>query len=73
MYLGNLHLKNQAHFATAKGSVRPLEAIFKTLDFKPMVFGTSAEASTNVGEFVEIAVEYGVEHMGRSMAVTSVE
>ena len=51
----------------------PLEAIFKTLDFKSLVFGTFAEASTNVGEFVELAVEYGVEHLGRTMAATSVE
>jgi len=51
----------------------PLEAIFKTLDFKPLVFGTFTEASTNVGEFVELAVEYGVEHLGRTMAATSVE
>ena len=73
MYLGNLHKKDQTHFATAEGLVGPLEAIFRTLDFKPMVFGTFAEASTNVGEFVELAVEYGVEHMGRTMAATSVE
>jgi hypothetical protein len=51
----------------------PLEAIFKTLDFKPLVFGTFAEASTNVGEFVELAVDYGVEHLGKTMAATSVE
>jgi hypothetical protein len=69
MYLGNLHKKDQTHFATTEGSVGPLEAIFRTLDFKPMVFGTFAEASTNVGEFVE----YGMEHMGRTMAATSVE
>ena len=72
MYLGNLHKKDQTHFATTEGSVGPLEAIFRTLDFKPMVFGTFAEASTNVGEFVELAVEYGMEHMGRTMAATSV-
>jgi hypothetical protein len=51
----------------------PLEAIFKTLDFKPLIFGTFAEASTNVGDFVELAVEYGVEHLGRTMAATSVD
>ena len=73
MYLGNLHKTDQTHFATAEGSVGPSEAIFRTLDFKPMVFGTFAEASTNVGEFVELAVEYGVEHMGRTMAATTVE
>jgi len=73
MYLGNLHQKDQTHFATVEGSVGPLEAIFKTLDFKLLVFGTFAEASTNVGEFVELAVEYGVEHMDKIMAATSVE
>jgi hypothetical protein len=73
MYLGSLHKKDQTHFATAEGAVGPLEAIFRTLDFKPMVFGTFAEASANVSEFVELAVEYGVEHMGRNMAATTVE
>jgi hypothetical protein len=43
------------------------------LDFKPLVFGTFAEASTNVGEFVELAVEHGMEHMDMTMATTSVE
>jgi hypothetical protein len=37
--------------------VGPFETIFKTMDFKPLVFGTFAEASTNVGEFMELAVE----------------
>ena len=50
-----------------------MEAIFKTLDFKPLVCGTFSEASTNVGEFVELAVEYGIKHMGRTMPATSVE
>jgi hypothetical protein len=44
-----------------------------TQDFKPLVFGTFAEASTNVGEFVELAVEYRVEHLGRTMAATSMK
>ena len=38
MYLGNLHKKDQAHFATAEGSIGPLKAIFRNLDFKPLVF-----------------------------------
>ena len=50
-----------------------MEAIFRTLDFKPRVFGTFAVAITNVGEFAELAVEYGVERMGRNMAATTVE
>ncbi len=38
-----------------------------------MVFETFAEASTNAAEFLELAVEYGGEHLGRTMAATSVE
>ena len=72
-YLVNLHQKDKDHFATAEGAVGPLEAVFRTLDFKPLVFGTFAEASTNVAEFVELAVEYGVEHLGRTMAATSID
>jgi len=71
--LGNLHQKDHAHFATAEESVGPFETIFKTMDFKPLVFGTFAEASTNVGEFMELAVEYGVGHLGRTTAATSVD
>ena len=56
--MGNLHQKDQANFATAEGEVGPLEAIFKSLDFKALVLGYFAKASTNVGEFVELAVEY---------------
>jgi hypothetical protein len=73
MYIGNLYKKDQTHFATAEVSVGPLEAIFRPLDFKPMVFGTFAEASTNVGEFVELAVEYRVAHMSRTTTATTVE
>ena len=38
-----------------------------------MVFGTFAETSSNVKEFIETAVEYGVEHMGRTIAATKVD
>jgi hypothetical protein len=61
------------HFGTAEGSIGPLEAIFRQLDFKPLVFGTFAEINTNVREFIETAVEYGVEHMGRTIAATTVD
>ena len=43
------------------------------MDFKPLVFGTFGEMSTNVKEVVNMAVEYGVEHLGRSMAATTVD
>ena len=51
------------------GGVRaPLETIFKQLDFKPLVFGAFAEMSSNVKYFVEMAVEYGIGHLGVDMA-----
>ena len=62
-----MHKKDRIHFGTAEGVVGPLEAIFRQLDFKPLVFGTFAESNTNVKEFIDTAVEYGVEHMGRTM------
>jgi CO dehydrogenase nickel-insertion accessory protein CooC1 len=43
------------------------------LDIKPLVFGTFGEMSSNVKEVVNIAVEYGVEHLGRTMAATTVD
>jgi hypothetical protein len=43
------------------------------LDFKPLVFGTFEECSTNVKEVPKTAVEYGVEHLGRSMAATTLD
>ena len=50
-----------------------MEAIFRQLNFKPLVFGTFGEMSSNVGELVETAVEYGVKHLGRNREATSVE
>ncbi len=35
-----------------------METEFKRLDFKPLVFGTFGEASTNVKTVVDMAVEY---------------
>ncbi len=43
------------------------------MDFKPLVFGTFGEMSANVKEVVDMAVEYGVEHLGRTMAATRVD
>jgi hypothetical protein len=36
-----------------------------------MVFGTFAEMSPNVKDFVDMAVEYGLEHLGTSMAAST--
>jgi len=43
------------------------------LDSKPRVFGTFDETSTNVKVVVDMAVEYGVEHLGRTMATSTVD
>jgi len=53
------------HFGPVEGAIGPLEAIFRHLDFKPLVFGTFVESNTNVKEFIDTAVKYGAEHMGR--------
>ena len=43
------------------------------MDYKPLVFGTFAECNSNVKVVLDMAVEYGVEHLGRTMAATTVE
>jgi len=72
-HLINLHKKDWIHFGTAEGAIGPLEPIFRQLDFKPLVFGTFAESITNVREFINTAVDYGVEHTGRTIAATTVD
>ncbi len=47
--------------------------MFRKMDFKPLVFGTFGEMSANVKKVVDMAVEYGVEHLGRTMAATTVD
>ncbi len=63
-YLINLKRKDQVHHGTAEGAREPLEAIFRQLNFKPLVFGTFGEMSSNVGDLMETVVEYGVEYLG---------
>ena len=63
--------KDRKYFGTAETARGPLETLFRRLDFKPLVFGTFGEMNTNVKEVVNIAVEYGVEHLGSSMAATT--
>jgi hypothetical protein len=64
--------KDRQHFGTAETARGPLESIFRKLDFKTLVFGTFGEMSSNVKVGVNMLVEYGVEHLGRTMAVTTV-
>jgi len=51
----------------------PIESIFKQMVFKPLVFGSFGEINFNVKELIVMAVEYGVEHMGRNMVATVVD
>jgi len=68
-----LNKKDKTYFGTAEGAIGSLEAIFRQLDFKPQVFETFAESSSDVREFIDMAVEYGEEHMGRTIATTTVD
>jgi hypothetical protein len=72
-YIVNLKQKDRDHFGTAGGDRGPLESIFRRMDFIPLVFGTFGESSSNVKAVMEMAVEYGVKHLGRTMAATTVD
>ena len=72
-YLANLERKDKAHFWKAEGARGPLEMNFIQIVFQLLVFGTFGETSSNVRELVEIAVEYGAEHLGRSMAASTID
>ncbi len=72
-YITNLKVKDTQHFGTADDSRGPLESLFRRMDFKPLVFGTFGESSSKVKAVIDMAVEYGVEHLGRTMAATTVD
>jgi hypothetical protein len=61
------------HFGIVKGTRGPLEAIFRKGDFKPLVFGTFGEMSDAVKKVLKNTIDYGADHLGRSMAPTTVE
>ena len=50
-----------------------MESLFRRFDFKLLVFGTFGEMSSNVKDVVDMAVEYVVEHLGRTIAATSLD
>ena len=68
-----LKRKDMVHFRTTEGGRGPLEIIFRQVVFTSLVFGTFGEMSSNVAALVETIVEYGVDHLGRNMATTTVE
>jgi hypothetical protein len=65
--------KDRKYFGTTETARGPLERLSRSLDIMPLVFGTFGEMSSNVKEVLDMAVEYGVEHLGRSMAATTVD
>ena len=57
-YLVNRNRKDSVHFGTSEGGTGPFETIFGQIVFKPLVFGSFGEMSSNVVSLVETAVEY---------------
>ena len=48
-----------------------MEGILRKMNLQPLVFGTFGEASSNVRDFVEMAVDYGAHNLGGSMIAVS--
>ena len=71
--MANIKRTDMLHFRTEEGARGPLETIFIYIVFKPLVFGTFGETSSNVRELMEIVVEYGAEHLGRNMAAPTID
>ncbi len=70
-YIMQFHVKDKTHFGTTEDTRGALKVLFRRLDFKPLVFRSFAESSSNMKDFVEMAVEYRVEHLGTSMAASN--
>ena len=71
--MANIKRTDKLHFRTEEGARGPSEMIFTQIVFKPLVFGTFGETSSNVRELVEIATEYGAEHLDRNMAAPTID
>jgi hypothetical protein len=65
-----LKRKNNVNFRTNPTRRGPLKNLFRQMNFKPMVFGTFGEISSNLHDFVNIVVDYGAENLGTSMTAT---
>jgi hypothetical protein len=70
-YITHLRRRDQRLFNTIDRGA--LETVFRQIDFKPLVFGSFGEMSKGVKEYIELAVDYGAEHLGRTIAATIVE
>ncbi len=65
--------KDHDYFLTMEEARGLLETIFLQISMKPLLLGNFGEMSSHVVEFVETAVEYGMEHLWRNMAAANVE
>lgn len=72
-YIKRLRKKDKEYFITPPGHRGPLETIFRQLEFKGLVFGTFGEMSSAVRELLELAVDYGTEHLGRAIAAADID
>ena len=71
--MANLGRKDKTRVRTPEGARGALETIFRQIVFKPLIFETFGETSSNVRELVEIAAEYGAEHLGRNMTAPTID
>jgi len=55
---------NNLFFGTNYVDMGPLESVFGQLDFKPMVFGTLKEMSSNVKDYIDLTEDDGAEQRG---------
>ena len=72
-YIAQMKRKDNVHFGTGSDDKGPLETIFRKLEFKPVVFGTFGEINSNVKDFIDLAVDYGAEHLGKSLAASTID
>jgi hypothetical protein len=63
-YITNLKEKDREHFGTTGGNREPLESLFRQMNFRPLVYGSFGECNSNVKAVIEMAIEYGVGHLG---------
>ena len=66
-------LRRKIHQLFSTMDMGPLENVFRQMEFKPIVFGSFGEMSTNVREYIELVVDDGADHLDRTMAPTTVD
>jgi hypothetical protein len=72
-YITQMKRKGGVHFGIGADDKGPLETLFRQLDFKPMGFFTFGKMSYNVKDFIDLAVDYGAEHLGLTTETSSMD